>query len=68
MQAIKELRDNTIELSAREAPVNHEILHREVSTNTESDTDLHILGREHAEPEDYVQGVRVPPLIARVRN
>ena len=59
VQAIKEMRENVIELSARDVPVDHEILHREVSADTESDTDLHVLAREHDTYGGSVPGVRV---------
>ena len=61
MQAIREVRETTIELRARQVPVDHEILHREVSADAESDITLQILAREHKTYEEYVQGVRVPP-------
>jgi hypothetical protein len=51
----QEVRETTAELSAREVTVDPKILHREVSTDTESDINLHILAREHKAFEDYVQ-------------
>ena len=60
VQAIREVRETTIELRARQVPVDHEILHREVSADAESDITLQILAREHKTYEEYVQGVRVP--------
>ena len=62
MQAVKEMREITVELSAREVPVDHKILHREVPTDSESDADLHILAREHTTFDEYVQEVSTPPL------
>ena len=62
---MKEMREITLELSAREAPVDFKILHREVSADPESDTDVHILAREHTTFDEYVQEVSdAPPLHA----
>jgi len=58
------MREATVELSARDVPVDHKILHREVPTDTGSDTNLHILAREHTTFDEYVQEVSVLPLIA----
>lgn len=63
MQVVKEMREITVELSAREVPVDHKILHREAPTDPESDTDLHILSREHTTFDEYVQEVSTPPLM-----
>jgi hypothetical protein len=57
VQAIREVRETTIELRARQVPVDHEILHREVSADAESDITLQILAREHKTYEEYVQGM-----------
>jgi len=63
VQAMNEMREITVELSARGPPVDYKTLHREVTTDTESGDNLHILAREHETSEDYVQEVRVPPLL-----
>ena len=63
MLAVKELREINVEPIAREALADHEILHREVPTDTESGIDLQILAREHTSFEEYVQQVRDAPLI-----
>ena len=63
MQVIKEMREITVELSAREVPVDYKILHREVSTDPESDANLHILAREHTTFDEYVQEVSDPPFL-----
>ena len=63
MQAIKEMREITVELSARESTVDHKILHREISTDPESDTNLHILAREHTSFDEYVQEVSDLPIV-----
>jgi len=63
VQIVKEMREITVELSAREVPVDYKILHREVPTDPESDTNLHILAREHTTFDEYVQEVSVLPLL-----
>ena len=63
VQVVKEMRETTVEPSARELPVDHKVLNREVIVHTESSDDLHILAREHETFEDYVQEARVPPLL-----
>lgn len=62
MHAIQEAREPVVELSVREVPVNNEILSREVTADTQSDVNLHIIAREHELYEEYVQEVRVLPL------
>ena len=58
MQVLNEVREATVELNAREVSVDHIILAREVPTDAESGTNLHILAREHKSFEEYVQEVR----------
>jgi hypothetical protein len=52
VQAVQE-REPVLELSIREAPMDSQILHREVTTDTKSG--VNILAREHESFEDYVQ-------------
>ena len=60
MQVNKEAREATVELDAREGPVDYTVVHREAAT----DTGLEILVREHNTFENSVREVRVlSPLI-----
>jgi len=63
LQVVKEMRETTIEPSARELPVDHKVLNREVIIHTELSDNLHILAREYETFGDYVQGVRASPLL-----
>jgi hypothetical protein len=65
VQAIKEMRETTVDLSAREVFVDHEILHREVPTDTDSGTNLHILAREHTTFDEYLQELTGKKDVAR---
>jgi len=65
VQVIKEMREVTVELSARQAPVDHKILHREVSTDPESGANLNILAREHTTFDEYVQEMTGAKDVAR---
>lgn len=64
MQVVQEAREAIVELSVREVPVDHGILHREVTVDTESGINLQILARENKLFEEYVQEVRVFPLLS----
>ena len=64
MQVMNEMREITVELNAREVPVDYKILHREVSTDSGSGANLPILAREHTTYDEYVQEVSCPPLVA----
>ena len=57
MQAIREVSETTVERSSREVPVD--LLHHEISTDTESGINLRVLTQENNTFE-YVQGVRIP--------
>lgn len=71
VHVVQEARELVVELSVRDAPVNNQVLHREVNTDAQSDVNLSILAREHESSEDYLQEVRVFPLslpLLRVSN
>jgi hypothetical protein len=59
VQAVQEARELVVELSVRAAPVDNQVLQREVTTDTQSGVNLRILAREHESFEDYVPEVRV---------
>lgn len=63
MQAVREVKGATVELSARDVPADLKIFHREVTTGTELGISLNILAREHQMFEDHAQEVRVPLLL-----
>lgn len=46
--------------------MDHELLHREVTADTDSGANLHILARENKSFDDYVQEVRVNLLLSYV--
>lgn len=58
VQAENGVREVIVELGTREVPVDHELLHREV-TPDETGVKLDVLAREHESFGDYVRGVRV---------
>ena len=59
VHVVQEARELAVELSVRDAPVNNQVLHREVNADAQSDVNLRILAREHESFEDSVREVRV---------
>jgi hypothetical protein len=55
VQAIQGAGEPIVELIVREVPLSNQMFHREVTTDTESGVNLHILARENKSFEEYVQ-------------
>jgi len=65
VQAIKEMREVAAELSAREVPVEHQILRREATADDGPVINLNVLAREHGTFEGYVEKVNGETNVAR---